>query len=245
MSYVPGYDFNLQVARGLVGGISAVNKFGRNPDVDIGTEDLWGGGALWVAPTAARVHNITGGANDTAAGTGARTVSVNGLNGSYVDTTETVIMNGAGGVNTVNSFVIIHRKIVLTAGSDGVNSGAIVATAAVDGTVSNTILAGKGQTQFCIYMIPAGKTGYLQQYDAGLDAGATANVEVELFATPFGGALNLKGTVPLSGAGTSYGIKKYPVPLEFAEKTLLRLRATSDANNVNVVGTFDLYLVTN
>jgi hypothetical protein len=246
MSFLPDTPYNLRVARGLVGGVSAVNKFGRNPDVDIGTEDIWGGGGLWVAPTAARVHAIvSSNAADDSAGTGARTITVNGLNGSYVDTTETVTMDGVTPVNTVNSYVIIHRMIVATAGSGGVNAGTITATAATDATVSCTVVANKGQSQFCLYQVPASKTAYLTKYTASLNAGATANVDVELFATPFGGALNLRGTLTLSGGGTGAAGLRYAVPLQFTEKTLIRLRATSDANNTNVVGSFDLYLVDN
>lgn len=37
--------------------ISYISKFGRNSVVG-GTEDIWDAGALWVPPTAARVHNI-------------------------------------------------------------------------------------------------------------------------------------------------------------------------------------------
>lgn len=248
MSFTPVNDtpYELRVAQGLVSGVSAVNKFGRNPDVDTGTEDIWAGGGLYVPPTAARIHSIvSASANDTSAGTGARTITVNGLNGSYVDTTETVTLNGTTPVNTVNSFVMIHRIMVATAGSGGVNAGNLTGTAATDATVSFVILAGKGQSQICLYMIPAGKTGYLTQYKASIDSSATASVQVELFATPFGGALNLKGTLILMGSGTTNGERNFITPLSFAEKTLIRLRATSDTNNVNVVGAFDLYLVTN
>lgn len=244
MSYFPNSPYDLQVARGLVPGILAVNKFGRNPDIDVGTEDIWSQGGTWVAPTTARVHAlVSSDAADTAAGTGARTLSVNGLNGSYVDTTETVTLNGVTPVNTVNSYTIIHRMIVLTAGSGATNAGTLTATAATDATVTAAIIIGKAQTQLAIYQIPAGYTGYLTMFSGSIDGGAGTNVDLELFAKPFGGIFNLKGTIALSIAATSLGSRMYPVPLKFTEKTILKLRATSDTNNANVVGNFDLYLV--
>lgn len=35
----------LNVALGLQSGVAAVNKFGRNTDIDIGTEDIWATGS--------------------------------------------------------------------------------------------------------------------------------------------------------------------------------------------------------
>lgn len=244
----PNYSLNyaLMAAQGLIPGVKVVNKFGRNPDVDVGTEDIWASGGLYVQPTAARIHSVVSSStNDAAAGTGARTVNVQGLDASYAEAEETVTLNGTTPVNTTGSYTIIHRMVVATAGSGAVNAGTITATAATDATVSATIVAGKGQTQLAIYMVPAGYTAYLTRYAASLNAGSTANVDVEVFATPFGGALNLKGTMTLTGGAVSSDSIVYTTPLKFAEKTLIRMRATSDANNTNVVCTFDLFLVQN
>lgn len=43
-----------------------LTKYGRNLDVDSGSvpEDVWSGGGIWVPPTAARVHTLTGSANN-------------------------------------------------------------------------------------------------------------------------------------------------------------------------------------
>ena len=87
MSYTPSSDFGLQIARGLISNMLPINKFGRNADIDVGTEDIWGAGGTWVEPTAATtVAVVSSSASDASAGTGARTITVNGLNGSYVDT---------------------------------------------------------------------------------------------------------------------------------------------------------------
>ena len=245
---VTDYPYALMLARGLVPNNVAVKKFGRNPDIDVGSEDIWSQGGNWVAPTAARVHAIaSSNAEDGGAGTdtGALTVSVNGLNASYADTTETVVLNGTTPVNTANSYVIIHRMIVLTAGSAGANVGTITATAAApDSTVSCAVVIGKNQTQFCIYQVPAGYTGYMWRFGGSMNGGANANVDLELFAKPFGGVFNLKGTINITtGAGAVS--REYNTPQAFTEKTILKIRGSSDTVNSNVVGNFDLTLVAN
>ena len=81
-----------------------------------GTEDIWGTRGIWVAPTAAMTVNIVSSSTaDASAGTGAGTLSVTGLNGSYVEVTETVTLNGTTAVTTSNSYWIIHTMIALTA----------------------------------------------------------------------------------------------------------------------------------
>lgn len=244
MAYQPSNSFALDVSRGAYSNMSAVNKFGRNPDVDIGTEDIWSQGGTWVAPTAARVHAIVSSStSDASAGVGARTVMVNGLNGSFADTTETVTMNGTTPVNTVNSFVIIHRMIVLTVGSSAANVGTITATAATDATISCAIVIAKAQSQFGIYQIPAGYSGYLFAYGGSFYGAANTNLLLELFAKPSGGAFNLKGTLALNISANCVGVREYAIPTKFTAQTTIKVSSTSDTNNANVIGWFDLVLV--
>lgn len=139
------------------------NKYGRSTNVDDGVDtDIWDGANatddidLWVAPTAARVHNIaSSSANDTSAGTGARTIRIWGLQTwSSEESSEDITMNGTSNVATSNSYVIIHRMKVLTCGSSGPNVGQIEATAVTDATITAIIIAGKGQTFMAVYGVP-------------------------------------------------------------------------------------------
>ena len=100
-------------------------------------------------------------ANDTAAGTGARTISliyfdVNG-NGPFF---ETVTLNGTTAVNTVNTNIcFIEDILVLTVGSGGVNAGTIslYSTTAGGGTVIGSIAAGDNGTFWAHHYVPLGK----------------------------------------------------------------------------------------
>jgi hypothetical protein len=249
MTYLQDYNFDLRVARGLVPGHSLLLKFGRNADVDSasGYEDIWSGGGIWVAPTTARVHAlVSADANDDDGDTGANTVVVIGLNSSYAVTTETVTMDGTTPVNTSNSYVIIYRMYVATAGSSGTNEGLITATAATDSTVTAQIDALAGQTLMAIYQVPAGKTGYITRYYASMNnMTAATSGDVRMVVTGFGGAQQTKHIVGMISTGTSFVDYRYELPLAVTEKSLIKLQGETSGNNVDITGGFDLYLVDN
>lgn len=238
-------DHDLEVSRGLISSHTPVNKFGRNPDIDIGTEDIWGTGGTWVQPTAATIVNfVSSSVLDTAAGTGARTLTISGLDGSYNQVSETLTLNGIVPVATALSYFIIHRVEVATAGIGETNAGVISSVWTGGGTpVGPTVSIGKGQSQFCIYQIPAGYTGYLQQYGGGMQGGTA--LDLELFVKPFGGVFNLKHTIPLNLTGNSYDRYTPKYPLKVLEKGIVKLTGTATANNTDADGFFDLVIVAN
>lgn len=99
-------DFYLAVAKGDFTGYSKVSKFGRNASVkSSGYETIWDGSNLYPWPTAAETLEVASSDNDdTSAGTGARTVEIQGLDSNWDPLTETVTMNGGTDVTTNNSF---------------------------------------------------------------------------------------------------------------------------------------------
>lgn len=248
MTLIGNKDFYLEVAKGNVANHISVNVFGRNPDIDLAaTEDVWPYGGDWTAPTTARVHNIASSdANDTAAGTGARTVLVTGLNGSYAITSEPVTLNGVASVATVNSYIFISEIKVTSAGSGLVNAGVITATAQTDATVSCSITAGKNKSSMGIYQVPAGYTAYLSYYQSGFqNATGGAYCDVELLSKPDGGVFEVIAYHGLINTGTSVEDDYYYSPVVLTEKTIIKARATTSANNSNVQVRLCLTLVAN
>lgn len=241
-------EFYLDVARGLVTGMRPVNKFGRNSDVDAGAEDLWAQGGLYVEATAASVVNfVSSSANDTAAGTGARTISVTGLNASNVEVTETLTLNGTTNVPTVNSYNFISRVIVLTAGSGGANAGTITGTATGGGTpLLISVAIGINQSQLGVYKVPAGKSAYISSWGGSFySATALAQVELRLLIKPSGGVFNLKDNINLFTGGATASIKNKTPPIVAPDSSIIKIQiVTANANN-DVNGNFDFVLVTN
>lgn len=254
-------DFNLNVSRGLVSGMRSVIKWGRAPSgVQTTLTDLWDRAnatptqQIWLAPTAARVHAIvsTSASDDgSPAGVGAQTVLVYGLTSwSTAETSETVTLNGVGAVNTVNSYVIIHRMIVTACGASGPNVGTINATAAVDGTVTATIRPGVGQTEMAIYGVPSTQTAYIGKFHASMnDATATQRVDfqgmstVDVTTNP--NVFAVRRTFCMVNTGTSTYGEEFDPPMRMPGPAILKLSGIASAADVDAAGGFDLILVDN
>ena len=199
MSYIGIRDFFVEVQKGNVSGHKMVHKFGRNPDVDTGTvpEDVWLTGGLMNWPTTAAVVSVTStDADDDGAptsNTGAQTLTIEGLDSSFDEQTETITLNGTTAVTTSASFIRVNRAFVATAGTyHGNNEGDIVGT--IGGATMFTILTGVGQTQVARYTVPNAKTAYLQSIFVSVDekkSGGTVqlfnNTSADDTSQPFSG----------------------------------------------------------
>ena len=250
MTYLPYRDFALEVQKGNVAGHTAVNKFGRNGDVDTAEEDIWVGGGIWVAPTTARTHDIVStDANDDGdpAGTDAQTVKIYGLDASWALQEESVTLNGTSNVATASTYLRIHRMVVTAAGSGGVNAGTITATAQTDATVTAQIGVGDNQTFMAIYTIPASKTGYMQRVFGDLNTGSGSSVSAELRVLIRPNATSEpwqpKQHLAIMSEGTSNMHHPYSIPLKIEAQSDIKIAATGSTNNLDICAGFDLILV--
>lgn len=246
--------FAASIAIGTVPGWSAVAKFGRNTGIDTATdpEDVWTQGGLWVAPTTARLHDITGGAADDVGGTGMRTVRIFGLDSAWALQQEDITLTGAVAVATASTYTRIFRMYGLTYGSGQTNGGAILATAQTDGTVTASIAAGQGQTLMAIYSVPTGHTAFVCRLwatankataagagDATLRLLVRGNLDT---ATP---GWNVKRTVGLNITGTSALEEDLCVPLSVTGPADIRWEVEAvRSNNTDISAGFDLLLRT-
>lgn len=251
-TYTPHRDFIpdlfYEVSRQNISGASSVLKFGRNVDVDTGAvEDIWDGGGTWTPPTAARGHNVrSSNACDVSDGAGARTVEIFGLDTDYVQQNETITLNGTTNVSTSGSYVRIHRMIVRTAGSDGINHGDITACAPTEDTVTAQISASFNQTLMAIYTVAASHTAYMTSFYANmLRNNTTGAANIFLKVQPDGEPLQIKNVQGLIGAGTSHFSHLFGLPFRVTEKSDIRIQADVTANNTDIAAGFDLALVAN
>lgn len=231
-------EFYLQVARSQIAGHESNFKFGFNPDIDDALETIWAQGGLYSYLSAATILKVSSSStDDTAAGTGARTVEIFGLDGNYNEISETVTLNGQTAVNTTNSYLRINRGIVRSAGSGGKNAGVIYAgtgtvTAGVPANTYLSIAIGDNQTLMALWTVPAGYTAFLLQTDV-----TVATVQnnkycmAKLVARPYGEVFQVKDVFVKSQGSTT---QVYSIPIRFDEKTDLEWRAIGDSAGADI-----------
>lgn len=247
-------DFYFEVARGNVSGHTAVQKFGRNNDIDTAAaEDIWAGGGTRAYLSSAETMDIASAStNDdgSPAGTGAQSVIIEGLDSSYEEISETVTMNGTTAVTTTNSYLRVHRLYVHDVGSVETNDGDITCDPTTSGSGSRQALvaAGDGQTLIGHYTVPANKTAYMVggQISVAPSAGSTGvkQASVRLFQRPEGKAWRLQADFGARSDGTSIAPDVvFTVPASFAAKTDLKWTGTAENNNTSVYVQYNLVLV--
>ncbi len=242
------FGWGIQLADGDIDGVSHIEKFGMNLDVDSDKETIWDGGGIYTYIETAETLTVTSNSvQDNPAGTGARTVEIQGINQAGEVVTETVSM----GDTTTGAFKRVFRVKALLAGTSGVNEGTISITSddtstvlaiiGVDGTGSHA--AGRGQTFMAQYTIPTGKTGYITQWTVGCgkqNTDAIATLMTRNPDAPGDGAWNARDIITVSA--TTYA-KNYNIPIKLNAGDDIEIRAYSSVNNSIVSSTFCVILI--
>lgn len=157
---IPGSPTFLQrVFQGSVTGARRVVFSGFNSDVDIAStpEDIWAGTGLIPAPSVAESWEIvSSSANDTAAGTGARTVQIRTLDANYLEVVQTVALDGITPVALTGTHIRINAGIVLTAGSNATNVGTLTIRVAGAGADRGYISTPEGVLNAAKMTVPDG-----------------------------------------------------------------------------------------
>jgi hypothetical protein len=185
----------LDMALGRFAGFEAGVKFGRNADVDA-PEDIWNGGGVYTGQpesyTPELIEVFSSDANDTSAGSVARTVRIFGLKTatSTAYESEDITLSGVTGVDSVSTWWRVNRVYVLTAGTGGANAGTITVRAKT--TTANVFAVmpiGFNQTTIAAYTIPAGKSLILNHIRGAITktGGSAASATLTLRVREVGG----------------------------------------------------------
>jgi hypothetical protein len=242
--------FSLQLARGQITGHKNLFKFGNNADVNGSLETVWSYGGLYSYPPAATVMLVSSSsADDTALGTGARTISVQGLDADYNEISETITLNGQTQVSTTLSFIRAFRSFVITAGSGNTAAGTIyvgvgVAVAGVPPTVSAERPLGENQTTMALWTVPAGYTGYISRGSFSAASNNAAQYILGKFVVrPFGSVFRNAADVTVNSNVIQYD---FETPLAIPEKSDIEARAIALAGtNFYITASFEITYIKN
>ena len=169
-------------------GYSVVHKFGDNPSVGTSFAPVTIGGVYQTpqvgSATTLRVK-AGGNANDTAAGSGAREITLIGLDETGEEVAETLATAGASAsAATSTTFIRLYRAYVSKSGtyatqSAGSHSAAITIENGSGGTDWATISATdfpRGQTEIGAYTVPMGCTAWINKCIVSVQSNKTADV---------------------------------------------------------------------
>jgi len=241
--------FELQVARGQISWHRSIVVFGYNADVDTAVETVWPHGGILTFPAAALQLSVSSGsANDTANGTGARTVYLEGLNANHNVISETVTLNGQTAVTTTNSYLHINNCYVMTAGSGNSAAGTIyfgtgTVTAGVPATVYDVIQLDYNSRITGSYTVPAGYTAYVSQglFSSGQVSGSNA-VTGRLMTRGVNDIRLTAAIVTVNNGSADYA---FEYPIVVPEKTTIEAQAVGAAANNSCSSMFIILLIKN
>ena len=187
-------NYLVEVGLGNVPGTQAVTVSSRNPAVgSVNKEDIWDPGGVLVYPTAGEQWEVlSSSANDTSAGTGARTVTLLYLDDNYVKQFEIVTLNGTTPVTTTATDLFRFRRLLTaTAGSTAENEGDITVRVASGGLIRAKMLVGNNSTMAIHYTVPAGVTAFITGTTLEINKGEDVVLSFKITFGPTGIFLNV------------------------------------------------------
>jgi hypothetical protein len=235
------YDFDMMVSGGYISDHTFNHKFGAVDGIGNNTT-----GTVWDIPN--QLYPWT--ALDTPAvvnvernnvGDNGITVTVEGLDGDYLEVSEDIVISGADQVGT-QLFKRVNRAFISGATT---NAGDIdIEAGAAGGTTVARIQAGLGQTLMSVFTVPAGKTAYFHRITATAQDGKDATGWMYVREVNGVTAFRIKHTWEFYGDAGQYHYD-FAFPLPVSEKSDIDMRVTTRDKNGRYTIAFDVLLVGN
>lgn len=229
-------DYGTDVGAGLNTDRSVVNKFGLAFSLTTSYTPV-SIGRVYQTPQVASATTLRiksgGNANDTAAGSGAREVTLEGVDETGAFVTEALATAGASASSaTTATFLRLFRAYVSSSGTyasaaAGSHSAAITIENGSGGTDWATIDATsfpKGQSQIGVYTVPLGKVGYLREYHLNVTTSGAKTVDFIMFQRQN----ILETSAPYSGMRAIHELIGVGDTVDFEYKIPVKLPALTD-----------------
>lgn len=238
-------DFYFQASSGEINGLTSINKFGSNTDIDTGSvpETVWSNGSEYTFASSSGFISVVSSSNsDNSGGAGALIIKVQGLNENYQEIEESFTMDGTSSVSSVSDkWLKVYRAFVVSAGSTESNVGTITIT--LGALTLATIPAEVSQTQMAIFAIPVNKKGYLTSITGSiLRSGSNRSADLALYQRVNGVKRKIY-EFNIETTGSTTFTKNFKTPLVFNEKTDIYVNVINvSTNNTAVFASFNVIL---
>lgn len=241
----------LDLSRGLHTGLEYVRGFALNDSIGTTEEIISPQGGTYIFPTIARTLRIAAGgdANDTAAGTGAREITLYGLDENWEEAIESLITAGASASNySTITFIRLNSATVSQVGTyGGANTDDITIESNTDAYTLAVIQDDLGRSVTGIYSTPVGSTTYLNRVSAFVDSNKTCTIQfwkrenADDISAPFSPKVLLVKFPALTGEGT-YRLTAFE---SAGPKSDIYLTGQTSSGTVSVDVEFDMVKVRN
>jgi len=225
---------NIPIANGNVQGYSTVHKFGRSPALPNGSE-----ATIWDVGNTYPWDAWSAGANNVflrSSNTDNTTVFIQGLDANSELQSETITINGTGGVQSNNTYTRLFR--MYNSGANSISGNVTAHYASNTGTTVAQITGSFNQTLMAVYTIPSGKTGFLSKAQGS--SPKNAELDFRLYFRNSGGVFRAQHTGAAYGGVYSYD---WSVPLVLPAGTDIDFRGQASTGGITASAQFDLILV--
>ncbi len=216
-NYYVNDDLGLNIARGLVKGVTGLSISGYSSAVGGTFVPLWEINGSYTYFSSAQVVRVW---SDSASDTNV-SILISGLDANYDIITETVVLtNGTTGVLSTKQFLRINNLTTVGA----VNAIGTIRAGSSDKSITLAgIVDGNGRSQMSLYTVPNGYTFYLSQVNLYTNSNGSQYVNYRSYTQQPNGLTTKVLQFPLT---TQYNSVKI-VPRPYASKTDIQWQCNS------------------
>lgn len=248
------YPSSLDIARGLASGVRVIHCFGRNVAVGSTFTPVTRSG-FYRTPTVSGATPLRikagGNINDTANGTGARAVTLTGIDATGALISETIATAGASAsAPTSRSFIRLLDAVVSASGTYATQTSAShVGNIFIENAIGDTDWAlisdgsfPRSDSEIGAYTVPRGRNAYVQAIRLSSDADKKANIiffkrsGILQTLAPYSAMVLIAEFPQVSGSLQV----DYDPPIAFPELTDFGFMASVSASTVDVTVSFDV-----
>ncbi len=254
-SYFGSTTYDYELTRGQQVPSIVIHQTGYNPDVDTAaSEDIWGrNGYLNWLTTASTLDASSDDANDTSAGTGARTLTVVFIDDTWTSVTETLTLAGTSdsGATTAKCIRLLFYEVATAgtyaAGNDGGNIGIITVRTTSDNTqlgrIRNDDGFGASRSELGSWSVADDRAVLLKNIRINVNSGSGATIrlwkreDADTTSAPFSPRIMVESWPSITG--TYYVSPNAPFG-PFVARTDMWFSCTAGANNTEVTVSFEI-----